>query len=121
MPYDCKEKQAAYAKNHYDCNKETYKSRTRERNARARPILKEIVDVIKSQPCTDCGECYPPYVMDFDHVRGQKAKDVARMVGGNYSVKRVLAEIAKCELVCSNCHRERTHQRRVAAQESDDG
>ena len=30
---------------------------------------------------------------------------------GNYSKKKVLNEIKKCELVCANCHRARTFKR----------
>jgi hypothetical protein len=49
--------------------------------------------------------------MDFDHVRGRKRFSISKMVGR----KRidVLAEIAKCELVCIRCHRTRTHNRKV--------
>jgi hypothetical protein len=63
----------------------------------------------KKGPCTDCNVQYPPYVMDFDHVRGEKIFNVARMKG--HSLEALKAEIAKCDLVCSNCHRERTQSR----------
>jgi hypothetical protein len=78
-----------------------------DRAARTRKI--EFMRAIKDGPCIDCGVEYPPYVMDFDHVRGEKKFAIG--AAGRYSQKRVLAEIAKCDLVCSNCHRERTHQR----------
>ena len=67
---------------------------------------------IKSQPCADCGISYPPYVMDFDHVRGKKEFNI----GENalfLAWSRVETEIAKCDIICSNCHRERTHKRRL--------
>jgi hypothetical protein len=66
-----------------------------------------LVNRAKSKPCVDCEIRYPPYVMDFDHVRGRKMFQI----GGNLhlSTKRILAEIAKCDVVCANCHRERTH------------
>jgi hypothetical protein len=31
----------------------------------------------------------------------------------NATKKAILNEIAKCDAVCANCHRERTHQRRT--------
>jgi hypothetical protein len=44
--------------------------------------------------------------MDFDHVRGEKLFGIA--VNMNISWERLEAEIAKCEIVCANCHRIRT-------------
>ncbi len=49
--------------------------------------------------------------MDFDHVRGIKIKDVAKLVASAVSLKLISDEIAKCNLVCSNCHRIRSHNR----------
>jgi len=66
---------------------------------------------LKAVPCTDCGGKFPPEAMDFDHVRGEKVKHVGWLEDG--SLVRLMAEIAKCELVCANCHRVRTAQRRA--------
>ena len=65
---------------------------------------------LKSKPCKDCGKRYPSYVMDFDHTRGKKK---FRLAGNIYarSKKDVIKEMAKCDLVCANCHRIRTHKR----------
>ena len=50
--------------------------------------------------------------MDFDHLEGEeKVLNVAAMVGRGWALQRILDEIAKCEVVCSNCHRERTYKR----------
>lgn len=68
----------------------------------------------KKRPCADCGVSYPPYVMDFDHVRGVK-KFALGTNGASRSMNRIIEEIAKCDVICSNCHRERT-QRRLAEQ-----
>lgn len=67
----------------------------------------------KSAPCADCGVSYPPYVMTFDHLdAGDKNFDVSHGVNrSNKSMAVVLIEIAKCDVICSNCHKERTHQR----------
>ena len=70
-------------------------------------------DLKTKTPCVDCGINYPYYVMDFDHVRGQKHANVMELVS-TLSKKRIDQEIAKCEIVCSNCHRIRTHVRKMA-------
>jgi hypothetical protein len=70
-------------------------------------------DLKTSTPCVDCRISYPYYVMDFDHVRGQKHANVMELVS-TLSKKRIDLEIAKCEIVCSNCHRIRTHMRKMA-------
>lgn len=61
------------------------------------------------KPCADCGNSYHPVAMDFDHRPGEvKTKDVAKI----FTFAAVMAEMAKCDLVCSNCHRVRTWKRR---------
>jgi hypothetical protein len=47
--------------------------------------------------------------MDFDHVGEDKTANVCRLM--NHGWQTILAEIAKCELVCANCHRIRTQKR----------
>ena len=70
---------------------------------------KAYVDNLKEAPCTDCRLWYPPYVMQFDHVRGKKLGAVSRFVSKGRSQAVLDAEIAKCELVCANCHAVRTY------------
>lgn len=72
-----------------------------------RQAHKVMVIKLKQVPCADCGEVYPPYVMDFDHVRGEKKFTISQALDGE--TEDLLAEIAKCDVVCANCHRERTH------------
>jgi hypothetical protein len=54
--------------------------------------------------------------MDFDHRPGEtKCFNLAIAAGQTrLSWAKMLAEIAKCDVVCANCHRKRTHRRRVA-------
>lgn len=61
--------------------------------------------------CVDCEQSYPWYVLDFDHVRGKKVANIGQMLD-YFSVEDILKEVAKCDVVCSNCHRERTYQRK---------
>jgi hypothetical protein len=94
-------------------------ARVRDQSKRNR---EEVQQYKSSTPCADCQQSYPHYVMDFDHVHGEKLANVADITRVNHSRKKVWDEIAKCELVCANCHRIRTHQRlsNDAAPESPD-
>jgi len=75
-------------------------------------LIKYIQELKSSTPCLDCKISYPYYMMDFDHVRGTKQANVAELIN-TLSKKRIDLEIAKCEIVCSNCHRIRTHYRKI--------
>lgn len=61
----------------------------------------------QSHPCVDCNES-DPRVLELDHVRGKKVAGVSQLVHNTTSLKRIDEEIAKCEVVCANCHRIRT-------------
>lgn len=73
--------------------------------------MRERLAALKSGPCIDCGQTFPVECMDFDHKYSEKIKDVAMMV--DFSEKKLTAEIAKCDLVCANCHRTRTKARKT--------
>lgn len=64
--------------------------------------------------CVDCGYNKHPDALDFDHTDGK-----TRNIGTLRSMKRVLEEIErhKCEVVCANCHRIRTAERRKTPQD----
>ena len=60
----------------------------------------------------DCGKKYPPYVMDFNHRPGEKKVGKISSMAHSGRLSRLVAEITKCDVVCDNCHRGRTHKRR---------
>lgn len=93
-------------RHHYKQNKRQYL----DRNLRAYLKRREFVREIKSRPCADCGVQYPYYVMDFDHREGESKKYELSCVD-RMTMQAILRETAKCDVVCANCHRERTHQR----------
>ena len=77
-------------------------------------IRSDIGRMKEENPCTDCRQYYPAYVMTYDHLDASKKTDhVSRLVAFGKR-EDVLKEIAKCELVCFNCHAVRTHKRRIA-------
>ena len=97
--------QRVLSRQHYQANK----SRYLERNERRRRKHVEIIRKAKSLPCADCRREFPFYVMEFDHVRGEKREHLARMA--TLGISAILKEIAKCDVVCANCHKERTWRR----------
>ena len=80
-----------------------------------RDIVKEWVANYKTtHPCVDCGE-NDPIVLDFDH-RNPEEKSFSISTratrGGGAAIKTLEAEIGKCDVRCSNCHRRKTEERR---------
>jgi hypothetical protein len=67
-----------------------------------------LVEFFRTRPCIDCGES-DPVVLEFDHV-GDKRFDISKGLRDR-NWQSVLDEIAKCEVVCANCHRRRTARR----------
>ena len=106
--FDC---HTAYQKEYYQRNKDRALEGARSRRRKIRALVKEL----KGVPCVDCGESYPSYVMDFDHISDDKACNVSEMVTRTVGEETLRAEVAKCEVVCANCHRERTHRRQKAS------
>lgn len=112
MPYSDPEKRKAAQRRWYQRNRVKIAQKTkelrREKNTYARERRGELtawVRSLKDKPCQDCGDQFPPCCMDFDHVRGEKITTVTRLINFGYSREAILAEIAKCDLVCANCHR----------------
>lgn len=104
---------AEYHRNYYRDNPGR-KAKVAERRERIRQENLEYLREVKARPCSDCGVQYPYYIMQFDHLRDKEVN-----FGGkgrkalSWSRKRLDAELEKCEVVCANCHFERTHQRRT--------
>lgn len=86
----------------------------RDYNTKWRKRVRTELDTAKDVPCVECGNIFPPECMDFDHVRGEKLFAVGLAIRSPMSWDRLLREIEKCEVVCSNCHRIRTKARRLA-------
>ena len=96
----------------YDAAYHSRRGETRQRQAAARHrALVEWYRSLKDAPCVDCGGRFHHAAMQWDHLPGmEKRGDLGRLVNG-HSRKVILEEIAKCELVCANCHAVRTFAR----------
>ena len=75
----------------------------------------DLLAKLRDVPCMDCERRFPFYVMQFDHRdRTQKRYTVSQMVS-HAGPKTILAEVAKCDIVCANCHRDRTYRNRASS------
>lgn len=111
MPHADPEARKRYAAEWHRNNRDRRAPALRERKAKYRQEITEKIRELKHlKPCVDCSFPYPYWVMQFDHLEGKEA-NIADMPRRLWSWDRIQAEIDKCELVCANCHAERTFQR----------
>lgn len=110
MPYKDPQKQKESQARYFQENK---KQLAAAQNKRRNVLRRRIQEIKESTPCTDCGIQYPPYVLDFDHLPQFKKAFNVTMLSDCPSALALEEEIAKCEVVCANCHRHRTFMRKV--------
>lgn len=97
----------------YAANRERQLPQSRANKVRYVERNVEYVLAIKrTAVCADCDLSYPAPVMEFDHREDEdKDADISKMARWPVSLARLVAEIAKCDLVCANCHRLRSARR----------
>lgn len=101
-----------YMREHwYPVNQQKHIAMVRRSRAARIDERRELINGLKAVPCQDCGGTFPPEAMDFDHVDGEKIGNISEMAR-EAPEEKLKAEISKCEVVCSNCHRIRTMARR---------
>ena len=102
--------QRAYNVQHYASHRDAEIQRVKDRQRAAA----ELLNSLRRVPCADCRRCFPPHMMDFDH-RNPNTKSFT--LGGKCQLKSeeaILREVAKCDVVCANCHRLRTQRQRAS-------
>lgn len=103
----CKQCHNAQYKLYYTANKVHHMKLVRKRIKVYRALARAFIyDYLLQHPCVDCKEP-DPVVLQFDHVRGDRAYGIPEMVSLGYSVKAIKAELVKCEIRCANCHHRR--------------
>ncbi len=84
---------------------------------RRRAEWNELTAGIKlARGCCECGWCEHAEALEFDHVRGSKLHAVSVLANRTWAKERLLEEMAKCDVVCVNCHRIRTYERRIESE-----
>lgn len=103
--YQCRSCQSDYRREHYEKNKERVKAQIKLRKEEAKNY---VWNVKKNSSCVDCGETRT-ICLQFDHIENNKEFGLAR--SRDYGIDKIAEEIAKCEVVCANCHIVRTASR----------
>ena len=118
MPRRNPEKRAAcqrvHARRHYERNTVTIKARARIWNVVNRKAVQAALGLyLQEHPCVVCGES-DPVVLEFDH-RDPALKEFSVKSNRAFgmALRNVLAEVAKCDVRCANCHRRRHHAEKV--------
>ena len=98
----------AYAREHYRRNKATYATADwKRKRTRRTDLAREIDEYLRAHNCVDCGES-DPFILEFDHRDGVEKLDDVAFLRARGRRDELLAEIAKCDVRCSNCHQRRT-------------
>ena len=101
-----------YHKKWYEQNKEKRRIQLSARKQRTKQEATLFINNYKLQHgCLDCGYNKAAIALDFDHLK-DKSHNISKMVADGLSIDTIMVEAAKCEIVCANCHRIRTHDRR---------
>lgn len=81
------------------------RQRQRARDAQARAWVNSLKNGVA---CADCGQVFPAPLMHWDHLPGYPKVGAIGSLVGRRSLRLVVEELEKCELVCANCHAIRT-------------
>jgi hypothetical protein len=106
----CRPCRSTYSSAYYERTKVRYADVRAAASARAKQqSIAFVHQHLAEHPCVDCGNA-DIRVLEFDHL-GDKTWNISVMLNGGYPPSLIASEIAKCDVVCANCHRIRTYSR----------
>lgn len=102
MPRKDPAKQREYWNRWYKSNPANQRARVAQRK---REIRDWLINYKQGLKCSKCDESHPA-TLDFHHREPkEKEENITYAVARGWSLARIQAEIAKCDVLCSNCHR----------------
>lgn len=97
-----KEYHKIYDRERYLKNKEEIDLRNKRYREKT---LRKVREYKKDRGCKYCNEG-DPCCLDFHHLDPEEKEfEISTMIKKGFSWKRILKEINKCDIICSNCHR----------------
>ena len=92
---------------YYQADRQRHRARgDRLLASRMAEARRHVGSILAGSACTDCG-LRDPVVLEFDHL-DEERRDISVMISRGAKIPALDAEIAKCQIVCANCHRRRT-------------
>lgn len=89
------------------------KEKSLERQRMIRTKVSAFIQEYKQRRgCIDCKENYPYWVLEFDHLEN-KSFTISNYRNHTVDIDLIKKEIEKCEVVCANCHKNRTFLRQL--------
>lgn len=102
--YHCRQCKAELHKENHAARMVSIRAAKKRRKARNRQY---VYDYLLEHPCP-CGES-DPVVLEFDHIDPSiKSKAISVLMNEACSLEMLQGEIAKCRVLCANCHRRHT-------------
>jgi hypothetical protein len=111
---ECKICHNTFRKRCYDKNRVSEIARS---SARKRDLANWILQLKSSMSCSKCPENHPA-TLQFHHCSGDKELNISAAYSRGWSKDRILREIAKCEVLCANCHAKEHYQQLQKERES---
>lgn len=74
-------------------------------------FIEELQAFKRKNGCFDCKVMYPHYILEFDHRPEFKKIDNVYRVYKKFGKDKAWQEVAKCDVLCANCHKARTFER----------
>jgi 5-methylcytosine-specific restriction endonuclease McrA len=112
MPFKDKEQKREYHKKYmrewYQKNKAKHISYVRNRDKKIKDWLKQYKETLE---CEKCGETHPA-CLDFHHINPAEKSFSLGRINKFLSIDLLKSEIAKCNVLCSNCHRKKHWEER---------
>src|SRR6266705_6369282 len=111
----CKDCRRSYDRAYHERNAEKRRRQVRELRQRLVDFNRELK---ASMPRADCRRHFHPAAMEWDHLPGAKKLGDISTLARTGKTRQFHRELAKCELVCANCHAVRSFERRRGVAQS---
>jgi len=100
--YTCKLCRQLYHKKHYENNTHNYKQNANDQKNKIKVFLNNYKQTLQCEICKESRH----YCLDFHHIENNKEYNISDMAGRGVSINTLMNEIAKCQILCKNCHAE---------------